>query len=210
MQNVTQHMNSWPQYTLPLSAALSNSLSPALSESVFLCLSLSIHHQIWGISPKSCSSYWGQIGKMFRPSCPQNSTSKYFSERSTTAQNSSARFHPDHTWNTAFPWIGVHLKADSLTLPLMVMTFDLSADHEILSSQPLLQELQETGSCDPVVYAATERPITVVTWQVSRETGGTMWVLFSNKFQLPWGSRDIQDVDIRNVWKCEFRFQDKH
>lgn len=48
-----------------------------------------------------------------------------------------------------------------------------------------LQEPQETSSCDPVVYASVERPITIVTWQVSTGTDATMWALFSNKIQLP-------------------------
>lgn len=78
------------------------------------------------------------------------------------------------------PRLSVHLKADSLTPPLLIVTFELPADHETLSSHPFPREPQETGSCDPVVYTAMERPITAVTWQVTG-TDRTMWALFSNK-----------------------------
>lgn len=69
-----------------------------------------------------------------------------------------------------------------------IVIFDLPADHGTSSSHPLPQEPQETGSCDPAVCAAMERPITAVTWQVSAETDATMWALFSNKFHPrgPW------------------------
>lgn len=68
----------------------------------------------------------------------------------------------------------------------LIMTFELSVDHETLSSCLLPREMQETGSCDPVVYAGMEKPINAVTWQVTG-THGSMWALFSNKFLLPWG-----------------------
>lgn len=83
-------------------------------------------------------------------------------------------------------WLSVHLRSDSLT-SLLIMIFDLPADHGTSSSSTLPQKPQETGSCDTVVCAAMERPITAVTWQVSTGTDATMWALFSNKLQLPWG-----------------------
>lgn len=102
-------------------------------------------------------------------------------------------------WKDGRPWLSVHLKADSLT-SLLIMIFDLPADHETLSSHPLPAlpaEPQEKGSCDPVVCAAMERPITAVTWQVSTGTDATMWALFSNKLQLPRGP-----FHTGNVWTC--------
>ena len=74
----------------------------------------------------------------------------------------------------AAPDQSVHLKAASLTSLSLIMIFDLPADHETLSYHRLPQEPQETGSCDPVVCAAMERPITAVTWQVSSGTDATM------------------------------------
>lgn len=69
--------------------------------------------------------------------------------------------------------LSVHLKNGSLTR-LLIRIFDLPADHETSSCHPLPEEPQETSSCDTVVCAAMERPITAVTWQVSAGTDATM------------------------------------
>lgn len=69
--------------------------------------------------------------------------------------------------------LSVHLKNGSLTR-LLIRIFDLPADHGTSSCHPLPEEPQETSSCDTVVCAAMERPITAVTWQVSAGTDATM------------------------------------
>lgn len=187
---------------LPLSASLSHSLAHYLHLSVSLSLSwlfLSIHCQISGISPGRCSSNKAKAnGRSVFLSClilypsttksshiPENVCDKILFRNKCINLDHRLNLIPTRMKNSCL-WQCVHLKSDSLTPLSLIMTFELPSDHETSSSHHLPREPQETGSCDTVVYAAMERPITAVTWQVTW-TDGTMWTLFSNKFQFPWG-----------------------
>lgn len=75
------------------------------------------------------------------------------------------------------------------------------ADHETLPSCPLPRELQETGSCDPAVYTAMERPITAVTWQVTR-TMRPCELYFLTNFCFPPRPRAVsQDIYLKCLKK---------
>lgn len=191
-----------PSYTLTLSHY--RHLSLCLS----LALSFSSLCQISRISPGSCSSIMAKAkkkkkrkkerkGKRKRRSrslSPLHSVLSYALSSEHLINFTSICKHPHNVSHE-------HIPDDDSALvmctwrptlrpplnPLPIMIFDLPVDHETLSSHLLPQEPQETGSCDTVVCAAMERPITAVTWQVSTGTDATMWALFSNKLQLPRG-----------------------
>lgn len=160
-----------------------------------LCISVflpfSLHRHISGISPGRFSDTNAKASLFFSV-FPQNIFSpakhpqlKIFFINTWIDFESAAWFCPGHTWcihDVLCTW--------RLTFwPLLSHSWPLNSLLIMRPSPPmnlLPRESQETGSCDPVVYAAMERPITAVTWQVTG-TDGTMWALFSDKFLLPWG-----------------------
>lgn len=92
-------------------------------------------------------------------------------------------------------------------LPHRSWPLNSPADHKTLLSCPLPRELQETGSCDPAVYTAMERPITAVTWQVTR-TMRPCELYFLTNFCFPPRPRPVsQDIYLKCLKKHEgFKF----
>lgn len=145
--------------------------------------------------------------RLFSSVFPQTSLPKH-PHLKTSFRNppSAAPVRPGTAWSlrdVACTW--------SLTFwPLLSPSWPLNSP-PIMGPFPLMnllpRESQETGSCDPVVCAAMERPITAVTWQVTG-TDGTMWALFSDKFLLPRG-RDHSTGHACTIWEYRPGLQER-
>lgn len=90
----------------------------------------------------------------------------------------------------------VHLQADSDPLFMDLWPPRWSWDLVVPSSPP--GATGSSGSCDTTVCAATEGPITAVTWQVRAVSDASMWALFSNELQPP---PRLMIQSIKNVWE---------